>query len=378
MSCLSNVLYVLTKHLANPIGPVNVHISWKGPGKLSEAERLNVTAYGPHESLAEVVECLAWLACAVRHPDVGEGIKMSDAYIDVSRIETELYCTISPNLLTDIEQSAKLCWHKCIKDGVIATGSPINPSTRVSIRQSLWEKLNWFRRVPNTLTTGKGLEVSLERLVLLSETTPVDVEGGMILLGKNSLLFPVSKLADGSYQWHSLHSEEESLISVSCLQESSANDSMAEQRDRLIISWKELKQSRRHFLGLWTVADVMLGTEEATRVEVQQASLKEKAWDLICTGFSALLGTPGMGFASFTAVTNTAFAPTLLRSGGQEPQNIHPLYLLEQFKDRQMILYDPHPDEQRAWLVPALSVVLHIIHLWVWLYLFSQLVLSCV
>lgn len=215
---------------------------------------MNIKADGPRASIAELVECLTWLACAVRPSEIDQLIQQSHAHVDVSGVGTQLHCHIHlDRLVFHIDESAKLSWHKCTKHAVIAPGKLIRPKINSSWLQYLYDTQDRTAPSPIADAFGSGLEISLIRLINVSKTFPANLErGNTILLGMKCFLYPVARLADGSFQWQVHREETDELVSLETYYELLSNEDVTERtqiKPPIKVPWDKLEQAPRHFVG---------------------------------------------------------------------------------------------------------------------------------
>ena len=173
-----------------------------------------------------------------------------------------------------------------------------------------------------------------------------EFEGGLVLKGYSTLFVPTRRHED-SVQWHFIHDAGQDRISY--------HKASLQCPNRVLL--KDLNHealgTTRAFLGWWKEAEIHLGTEDADYKSIDWSKAKEAGPSLRLTGvtlgFSKMISTQ-LNFAlggkdgSFHYSQDGPFQKTI-----NHAENL-PVVLYDQ-KDR------------RAWLVPGLLVILHMIQL---------------
>jgi hypothetical protein len=115
----------------------------------------------------------------------------------------------------------------------------------------------------------------------------------------------------------------------------------------------------RHFLGWCKKVDVLLGTAAGQYESVAWTTATEEKTRKTASADAFTLGTAGKGV--FGASWSRSYAISQNRDQRFPFANRKPKYFeaLNNHKEEQIILYDP--EERRGWLVPLLSVLLHIV-----------------
>ncbi len=302
------------------------------------------------EQKRALLEALVWLCEAIRVPNPSSSLGMSTSScqiecspIEFSSVHARDQGESAPPLslklcfnLQDLSHHLTLkenCWLPLFESGVIAKRSrPEIPNL---------EKGDCFH----------GLEVSFNLMVQLSAVEiPVLIDGGVILVGYQTALVP-TRIAGSSIQWH-LETESESRLNPFKLQSTRSN--WVKRTD-----WKSFKDLRC-FIGWCRSAQINLGTSILTdevRWSSEKSQKKTLRWSGISVGAQAVVASPlqigPVGQITFTFVHNKImFSPS--RVFGK---------MLKDTSKEVVIVVDC--SDRRAWLVPKLSLLLHMSHVWI-------------
>ena len=314
---------------------MNIVAGWQNSDGLGPKENISIRADGPPKMLAALTEIFSWLTAALRHASI-DGVACSDVSVAIWTHKSlrALQCSIQ---LRDLESLSRerpgSCWYAMYKNTIVV------------------DSLKSARSDP-----GAGLDIGIQRLAnLTGATTPIEYEGGVLLLGRSCILIPVEGLPNGGLLWHLLYSPGKEQIELSEV------DSQLSQR-LLVKDVSELLRMSHHRVGLWSTSKIILGTREACYDNIEWTTKPEKKSKWQYQGFSlpftiAIPHGPGFGI-----VNNFAVAKQQLNSSSGEVDYVA---LILNYSKRPLLVYDPHPAERQAWLVPTLSFVLHLVHLYV-------------
>ena len=314
---------------------MNIVAGWQISDGLGPKENISIRADGPPKKLAVLIEIFSWLTAALRHASI-DGVACSDVSVAIWTHKSlrALQCSIQ---LRDLESLSRerpgSCWYAMYKNTIVV------------------DSLKSARSGP-----GAGLDIDIQRLAnLTGATTPIEYEGGVLLLGRSCILVPVERLPNGGLLWHLLYSSGKEQIELS------EADSQLSQR-LLVKDVSELLSISHHRVGLWSTSKIILGTKEACYDNIEWTTMPEKKSMWQYQGFSlpftmAIPHGPGLGI-----VNNFAAAQQQLNSSSGEVDYVA---LILNFSKRPLLVYDPHPASRQAWLVPTLSFVLHLVHLYV-------------
>lgn len=227
------------------------------------------------------------------------------------------------------------CWYTLIPRSVIAEGFPI-PARNGE----------------------KGMELPLEVMITISRIfTLAVVDGKYYLLGVSTALIPTKKFGNESLQWHFIQNSRERISPKNLSQTSVLSTKEFEEVADLDILFCQLSR-RRHFLGWCEFSQITLGTEIGTYT-LQSTDAPEPSKSLQVQNFGANIGTPGMGV--FSAVLTASFTISRTRVPQDHSGLLHYEAILRRALRLPYIVFDV--DTKRAWLVPAICVILHIVHL---------------
>jgi hypothetical protein len=217
---------------------------------------LSVTLSPITSNQAEMVQALAWLLAVLQNGQDGpvvSGIRMTR----VSRRPGSVYLLendlLEPIIETDMTGS---CWFSLVPRTATAVDFPTS-------------------RRPAVM---KGLELSFDLMCYLCGLEyEVTQEGGIVLFGQRSMVFPVL-LVDGCVQWHFEPCE-------LCDQTSSQPRKLNGQR-LVVDDLDSLRAIPRHFLGLWADPEVLLGTDRCDFSQIMWVRAPEVKKDISKDGIS--------------------------------------------------------------------------------------------
>jgi hypothetical protein len=233
--------------------------------------------------------------------------------------------------LSPLSLSENSCWQPLFNSGVIAMRSSQQKSYQ------------------SNGALSKGLELPFDLMVLLAcVELPVLVDKGVILMGYRTALVPVRKSGD-SIQWH---------LETSPVQINPYSLRSTQQEWFKTSNWNYFKD-KRCFVGWCSSANINLGTATLTnRVGWSDSKVQEKTlrWSGISLGAHAVTANPfqiGLtGQLTYSFVNHTVtFHPSdnfakMLKDASKEVTTVVDC------------LY------KRSWLVPKLSLMLHMAHAW--------------
>jgi hypothetical protein len=283
--------------------------------------------------IEQVAKSLAWIAAAIRIP-VQKKIMISDArFVKIGEYEYQLSCR---RLQVPFWGVKAACWLKLLPGTVVAHSWP----------------------TPEGRDDFKGLELPFSLMkTLIGATYPMRYQNGFYLQGYPRLLFPAQGLANSCVQWH--------MISSPSRDDELACDTIL---NCVVIQGNELGNlvDARTFLGFCNRVTVNLGTyssaDDYTSIRHSQSMDEAHPLDFLLS--SGTMGGGYKGFVNMSATMSMTFGKTL-SSAVHQPENDY-LDILRLASRRPLILYDDHPSRGgRAWMVPMLSVILHMIHTFV-------------
>ena len=274
-----------------------------------------------------IAETLAWLAATIR-TSKNLTLTKSKAQLflqdPLSSEADESYClTLEP--LEDSDGDPVMCWHPLFVNAIIAVQFPIAERTH-----------------------GDGIELSPFLMARLAGIImPVEFLGGYILKGLSTALIPLEEFeGDGAIQWHLFLTE-------------STDDVIKVKDDFFKVEDVKMLMERRAFLGWCKVAKVALGTHEANIVDVGWSDPSAKQQRVTFSGFSLGVASSGMGIFGPSASANFTLARNCQTRFVDTKQTLQDRLKLSIM--RPVLLYDT--SEKRAWLVPTVCLLLHMMHL---------------
>lgn len=219
------------------------------------------------------------------------------------------------------------CWLPLFKEGILVCGFPIPARSQQAV----------------------GLQLDFPILALLTQVQgPIEYDSGIVLVGPSTLLFPTSETED-SIQWH-LEEVDDARVIFDILDK---------------IDWKQEPDlqkltSLKAYVGYCRYAQVLAGTEGLIQSNtVQQSQIKNSPSHLEI----APEGTFGLGLSA-KGFVNLSGGGKIVQGRGQRVAQDRKE---GKFRDRAahavlqpVLVYDN--ETKRAWLIPELSIILHLAH----------------
>ncbi|KAH0537627.1 hypothetical protein FGG08_005578 [Glutinoglossum americanum] len=287
-----------------------------------------IKARGLLQNRADIAAALAWLSATLRISK-NKGLAYSNPILSHHVGDSDNTLTFDLRLceLSPVDSKDNMCWHPLFNHGVIVNGFPIRDRKQ-----------------------GMGLDVSVEVMETLAGVIfPVEYNGGLVLKGLSTILVPTKRLgADGAVQWHLIVPSDHSPTSGKLIEKTCPGWLKVKDANEL----RGQKSPQRAFLGWCRSAKIVLGTKNASYDKVDWSATSRKPKKFHLSGFSLGLSVTGLGIIGGNASANFAV---------RKSQH----YFLDIERDlrerhKPMMLYDR--SERRAWLVPTLSVLLHMAH----------------
>ena len=286
---------------------------------------LNIESRTP-DIIVDVVQLLAWMGAALRTSKDGQ-VQYCEAKLQgVERAEgldsAHFYVSFDMNSPGKDDQS---CWFPLFTNPVIAHGFPTAHRNHNEV----------------------GLEIPLDMMAALGGARhAADYEGGLVLKGYSALLVPIRRHED-SVQWHLIRARDEERISYQEASLQCPNRALLKDLNH------EALITTRAFLGWWKEAEINLGTGDADYESIDWSKAKEVGPLPRLTG-----GTLG--------VSKIISASVNFQLGAKDGSFHHfqdgPFQkTIDRAENLPVVLYDQR--DRRAWLVPAILVILHIIQL---------------
>ena len=203
----------------------------------------------------------------------------------------------------------------------------------------------------------RGLELPFHLMVTLAgPLQPILYDGGIILQGFSRLLFPSSFSEQGTLQWH--------LVTSNNREEALPEDTIHQYQWYKIRTPEQLANVRT-FLGYCRHTVVELGTEMPVdnyrNITFSGAEFESHGPSFQGTS-SITYGSSGIGIFGISVAHSITWGRGL--ADNIEGQNHSYLDVLNQAMKTPVILYDDDEASQRAWMVPALSIIHHMILTW--------------
>jgi hypothetical protein len=296
---------------AEPAG--RIHVSQNQNGL-----RLNVLAN--RDFVIGITESISWLFAALHSTDE---LGFSYVRLEPQRGQARHTFALVHHDLIPVSRSdsapASMCWTSVVPNTAIAGGFD----------------------VPKRSLDLKGLEVSFEMLLCLCGVEyEIVEEGGIVLCGPKSTVFPVRVVNNDCVQWH-LKTGDDTIVS---------HQDRAEVLS-LLDDLEKLKEFKRHFLGLWAAPEITLGTLEADSSRYLWSRAGEESQERIHHGrqIGGTISLPKALALSWTEIYTFA-------STRKSPYVFDFLSKLHMMINSPVVLYCV--SEKRAWLVSFVSVLL--------------------
>ncbi|KAL9112978.1 MAG: hypothetical protein Q9227_002843 [Pyrenula ochraceoflavens] len=275
----------------------------------------------PHQ-LAGCIEALAWLMGGLQTNENAEP-EFSAVLLRTNSMTNRRICELDDSARLESKESRPdSCWTALTPGTVSAAAFP----------------------VPTRHEAMKGLEMSFELMCFLCGLEYETIEeGGVILYGQRSLVYPVRQIAD-SVQWHFEPRELKGGIGI-------ARDLPAARW--LIDDLEILREAKRHFLGLWDDPRITLGTNALDPCSITWSRAKEvteeRQRDNVTVGATICL--PKVLNFQMNTSYKVARSRKNVYSVGFEAKMLS-------LTSTPVLLYSP--SEQRAWIVAYTSLILHL------------------
>ena len=217
----------------------------------------------------------------------------------------------------------KSCWLSIFKNPLIARGFP----------------------VPNRENGEQGLEIPIEIMAALGGARhATQFQGGLVLKGHSAMFVPLKRY-DQSIQWHLIRRSGEHRILYREVSDECPNRAMLEEVDH------DALLDTRAFLGWWPCSETHLGTADAAYNNIDWSPAGDAKRT---TKFSGA----NIGFQ--TMITGQLHFILGAKDGRSHfPQKGPFQRIIQCAENTPVVLYDT--EDHRAWLVPALDVMLHIV-----------------
>lgn len=283
--------------------------------------------FSTRPEVKDCLHCLDWLFRAIREPSDGFLISQSSCRWSTSPSVVQdmpLSFTLQSTPLPEMDHN---CWQHLFGSCFVL------------------EETDCHSGEP---PPGKGLETSFHLMLAMAGVEyPVEVDGGVVFVGYNTVLVP-TKVEHDYAQFH-LEVDSEQQI----------NPFTLNYTDRVLITDYTVLKSKRCFLGWCELAHIKLGTR-ALPPTVQYSSAKEKKKTVhlssLSTGFQLTSAAPVQaginGQANFSFLSHRLHFPA---------PTIYSKMIWDTSKHVALVC---DVAAQRSWLVPKLSLMVHMAHAW--------------
>ena len=280
---------------------------------------ITVVFIGSKEAAIDVLQLLVWFGAAFQVSS-SDQLQYSQSKLDMLKNSPwdHVGFTVDYERSPVSEQS---CWFSLFNNPVIAHGFPI----------------------PERKNSERGLELPIELMATLGGGRhAIEFEGGLVIKGHSMAFIPVQQFED-TIQWHMVSKSGGTRLRYSDLRRPRASQEQ--------VNFESIR-TKRAILGWSQVAQTLLGTACLDNRGIDWTEAQE-------AGRSTRLSGGGFGFQSnLIGQLNFALGAKdgrlLLSQNGPLEKTI------DLAQETPVALYDHH--ERRAWLVPALEVILHVIH----------------
>ena len=242
--------------------------------------------------------------------------------------------------LETVSDPAISCWLPLFNGGILAYGFPVP-----------WRQFG-----------EKGIELPFSVLMILAKIMyPVEHQDGIYLKSFSSLVFPTAITSDfRSIQWH-MDSPGKFGNYLAPGTFPSVNDEGPWVK---INDLNHLISAKRNFLGFARLIEVHVGTDsEIAKESIRRTWASGAPDENPGTRFEISkiqTGTSGLGFWGIQAEADIIYPKALYQVADRGWY----VDMLDTAKQLPLIVYDHSPESRRAYLLPTLSVILHMAHLW--------------
>ena len=286
---------------------------------------LNIVS-GTPEIIVDTVQQLAWMGTALR-TSADSRVQYCEPKLEkISKAKGDEPVVLKVTFeMSSPGEKDHSCWFPLFKNPVIA------------------------HRFPTAVRNDHevGLELPLDMMAALGGARhAMDFEGGLLLKGYSTLFVPKRRHGD-SVQWHLICARGEERISY--------REALAQCPKRALLgdlNHDELR-AMRTFLGWWKEAEIHLATADVDYKSIDWSKAKEASPSPRLTG--GTLGVSKIISAQVSFVLGAKDGP--YHYSQQEPFQ----KTIDRAEKVPIVLYDQQ--DRRAWLVSALSVILHIIQM---------------
>jgi hypothetical protein len=303
-----------------------------------------ITFKGTREETSSLFQFLSWIAATFRMPQKGE-VSCSSVDFEATFINKDsIAVLINPRSLYPlVEHKPGTCWKALFPSTVMATGFPV-PQT------------------PGVLGLQIPFGAMLEMADVLCDVNLEDDEGnrtGVYFDSASFVLYATAYLAEeNTVQWHLKKKSKDKVRNQALIPDHGSKFSWA--RDLSI----EILSEATAVLGYCDQVEVQLGTasrlEHFKRYEYCLASSERPPPEISLSGLTA-----SIGFKGATVGASGSFKLRMgLKVAREEAKDKEYAEVLEDAEREIAILLETSPGQERAWMVPQLSLILELFNFW--------------
>ena len=331
---------------ANLPGEVNM-----SPMRSAQSENgsslARVVVKGNQELIIKVAQQLAWLTAVFRKPQSGQTSYSEVAFNQINEDAGKPWKEFEICLLglRKVHRSPKNCWLRLFSNCVIAFGFP----------------------TPERRNGEKGIELPYQLMVSQAGILfPKTYKGGLFIRGLSTLIYPTASWENHQIvQWHIIYNHNFSRNSRTRLPPGTiplgnSSDEVRTSNWMRCTDLQQLALAPRTFLGYCKDINIHLATEDSKISEVKNSLAEHEDPPPGLRLDSLSVSTSGKGIMGAGVNIHWSTPKGLMSCSKHETLP----GLLDSAQDRPLLVYDDDPKAQKGWLVPTLSLVLHMVHVW--------------
>ena len=274
--------------------------------------------------IAEILQQAVWMGTALRISR-NEQVQYSCFGLSISTPRDRSFCSSFSVIfdVSELSEGKESCWLPLFTNAVIAQGFS----------------------VPGREPWELGLEIPLETMAALGGVRHVtDFEGGLVLKGHSAMFVPIKRFHK-SIQWHLIRRCDEQRLFYRDVSTECPIRAMLDEVDHATL------ENTRAFLGWWKSAETYLGTADSAYGSIDWSPASEARRSTRMAGANLGFQTMLTGQISFVL--------------GAKDGRLHfsqkgPFQRIVQCAEKMPVaLYDTA--DRRAWFVPALDMMLHVV-----------------
>jgi hypothetical protein len=298
-----------------------------------------ITIHGSPQDCETAYQVIAWVTATFRRPEA-EKLCSSHVMVQMPSNDSIRRVRIKPSSLTEVDKGGMgACWLPLFPSTVIAIGFPLpiqKPFVGLQIPFDVMLDLSGILHGVDLAATHQNKK-------------------GVYFKGVHSLLFPAKYSKEtNSVQWHLTWNEEKSLPA----------GMITKYADRWDTSLDlDTLKAATAFLGYCSNVGITLGTKDRL-AQYDQMAVARADRDRPAPEFSVNTTTGGVsasGFVSAQIAVGAKYRKGLVVARGRKMRYMD---LLDAAAKTSVILFDTEPHNERAWLVPQLSIILDLVNYW--------------